>query len=486
MWRPPSFANRTLSFVAAVDLGATSGRVIVFGLESGSITSDEIHRFANQPTWVNDRLIWDFEYLFSETVIGLKKAAGKYRITSSGVDSWAVDYGVIDQAGKLLGPVYAYRDPKHESGLETFYRRMSWPEHYSIAGIQKLALNTVYQLTAEAESERIRDGYKVLLVPDLIAFKATGHVGCEVTNASHTAMLDATSHKWSQKISEAAQVPVRLMAEVTQPGTRLGAWRDRELESLPLVAVASHDTGSAFVAVPFSAAKKCLVVNLGTWALVGTELPHPILNDSAREANFTNEVGYGQTTRFLKNVTGMWLLEQVRAEMLTDGQVASIEDLLVEMQSAPAFSAWINPDDPVFGPPGDMIARIVSNATGQTPQNRGEFVRCVLESLIARVAQRIRLLSDITDTEYEEIVAVGGGSRMAVVCQWLADATQIPVVTGPTEATALGNAIVQWLANGDLTSIAEARTLVRTMSNSRDYQPTDTQDRWLPLIAQMP
>ena len=475
-----------MSFVAAVDLGATSGRVIVFGLDGGTISSDEIHRFTNQPSWVNDRLIWDFDYLFRETTNGLKKALAKYPLASSGVDSWAVDYGVIDQTGDLLGPVYAYRDPKHDLGMAAFYQRMSWPEHYSIAGIQRIALNTVYQLTAEADSSRIRDGYKVLLVPDLIAFKASGHLGCEVTNASHTAMLDATTHQWSPKIAEAAQIPGRLMADVTQPGANLGNWRDPSLKSLPLVAVASHDTGSAFVAVPFSAEKKSLVVNLGTWALVGTELSHPILNDSAREANFTNEVGYGSTTRFLKNVTGMWLLEQVRSEMTTNGQSASIEELLSEMQSAPAFAAWINPDDPIFGPPGDMVSRITNNASGDRPNARGEFVRCVLESLIARVAQRIAFLSELTDTQYQEIVAVGGGSRMAVVCQWLADATQIPVVTGPTEATALGNAIVQWLARGDLASIEEARSLVRAMSDSRYYTPGATQERWLPLIAEMP
>jgi len=474
-----------LSFVAAVDLGATSGRVIVFGLHDNTISSDEIHRFANQPTWVNDRLIWDFDYLFRETTTGLKKALAKYSLTSSGVDSWAVDYGVIDQAGDLLGPVYAYRDPKHDSGLDAFYRRMTWPEHYSIAGIQKLALNTVYQLAAEADSERIKDGYQVLLVPDLIAFKGTGHIGCEVTNASHTAMLDATTHQWSEKIADAARVPTRLMAEITQPGASLGNWRDSDLKSLPLLAVASHDTGSAFVAVPFSAEKKSLVVNLGTWALVGTELSHPILSDAAREANFTNEVGYGSTTRFLKNVTGMWLLEQVRAEMLTNGQVASIEELLDEMKTAPEFAAWINPDNPIFGPPGDMVSRIANNASGVSPSTRGEFVRCVLESLIAKVAQRIALLADLTKTDYQEIVAVGGGSRMAVVCQWLADATQIPVVTGPTEATALGNAIVQWLSSGDLASIEEARSLVKTVSDSRHYSPAPSQERWLPLIAAM-
>lgn len=475
-----------MSFVAAVDLGATSGRVIVFGLVDGLITSEEIHRFANQPQWVGDRLVWDFEYLYGETTVGVQQAAARYPLRSSGVDSWAVDYGVIDKAGELLGPVYAYRDPKHEEGLEEFYTRISWPEHYSIAGIQKIALNTVYQLTAEAETRRIRDGYKVLLIPDLIAFKATGHIGCEITNASHTAMLDANSHTWSAKITEAARTRFDLMAKVTQPGADLGNWRVPGLQKLPLVAVASHDTGSAFVAVPFSFEKKSLVVNLGTWALVGTELSNPILSDAAREANFTNEVGYGSTTRFLKNVTGMWLLEQVRNEMLTNGQTAPIEELLIEMQSAPEFAAWINPDDPLFGAPGGMVSRIASNAEGITPQSRGEFVRCVLESLIARIAQRIDSLSEITNTAYQEIVAVGGGSRMAVVCQWLADATQIPVSTGPTEATALGNAIVQWLANGDLGSIQEARSLVKAMSDSRYYVPTKSQARWLPLIAAMP
>jgi len=475
-----------LSYVAAVDLGATSGRVIVFGLDESGITSDEMHRFANQAKWVDDRLVWDFPYLLSETITGLKRAREKYPLVSCGVDSWAVDYGVIDENNQLLGPVYAYRDPRHDDGMAEFYTRMTWPKHYSIAGIQKIALNTVYQLTGEAGSKRLSEGYKVLLVPDLIANQATGYVGCEISNASHTAMLDARTHRWSPEVLSAASLPSHLLADVVQPGTGLGTWRDKDLEGLPLVSVASHDTGSAFVAVPFNSERPSLVVNLGTWALIGTELSHPVLTDSAREANFTNEIGYGSTTRFLKNVTGMWILEQIRAEMLDGGKQPDIELLLSEMQGAKAFASHINPDDPVFGPPGGMVERIRQNVKGDIPSNRSEFVRCVLESLVARVAQRVGLLGGLTNTTYQEIVAVGGGSRMDIVCQWLADATQMPVVTGPTEATALGNSLVQWLANGDLSSLAQGRELVKQFAGSRHYSPKQSRDGWLPLIEAMP
>ena len=472
-----------MSFVAAVDLGATSGRVIVFGLDDSGITSDEIHRFTNQTKWVNERLVWDFQHLFQETVIGLTKAREKYKLVSSGVDSWAVDYGVINKDNQLLGPVYAYRDPQHDVGMAEFYTRMTWPEHYSIAGIQKIALNTVYQLTGEAGSKRLSEGYKVLLVPDLIANQATGHVGCEVTNASHTAMLDARTHQWSPEVVKAALLPPHLLADVIQPGTALGNWQEPNMRDLPLVSVASHDTGSAFVAVPFNASRPSCVVNLGTWALIGTELPGPILTDESREANFTNEIGYGSTTRYLKNVTGMWILEQIRAEMLDGGQQPEIETLLAEMQGAKPFASHINPDDPIFGPPGEMVERIKHNAAGAVPETRGEIVRCILESLVARVAQRVALLGNLTNRSYQEIVVVGGGSRMGIVCQWLADATQMSVVTGPTEATALGNALVQWLSNGDLASLIEGRDLVKSFSNSKHDSPKQSPETWLPLIG---
>lgn len=462
--------------IAAVDIGATSGRVLVFERNGDALTVDEVHRFPNHPVEAGGRWTWDIVALWDNVIAGLRAAHASGPIDSWGVDSWAVDYGVLTAEGEALGPVYAYRDPRHSRGIALADARVPWVDQYAVAGIQRLPFNTINQLLAEAEPERLRKG-RVLLVPDLLMFLATGEWATELTNASSTALVDARTHKFSAELMQALGLAHVRFAPLQHPGVVRGLTRIKGLPETPVVTVATHDTASAFAAVPMVGVDHAAVLSLGTWALIGTELPAPVLSDAARNANFTNEIGVEDTVRFLKNITGMWLFEECRREWAeADGRDIAVPELLELAAAAGPVAAHIDPDDARWASPGFGATALAASAVGGDITSRGEIIRCIFESVADRVAHHLTTLAALTGRRFEVLHVVGGGSRIALMMQLLADATGLPVLAGPVEATALGNAGVQFIANGDFADIAEFRQWLRTATSDTltltHYTPT--------------
>ncbi len=460
-----------MSRVAAVDIGATSGRVLVFSSDERPLTGTEVHRFSNHPVEVDGRWTWDIEALWRHVVDGLARACESGPIDSWGVDTWAVDYGVVAEDGCLLGPVYAYRDPQHSQGISMADARLPWEEQYAIAGIQRLPFNTVNQLLAESHPSRLAHA-DVMLVPDILMFRATGTRATELTNASSTALVDARSREFSQPLLHALGLDSVRFPPLVRTGSVRGQTSVAGLPALPVVTVATHDTASAFVAVPMQDVEQAAVLSLGTWALLGTELSVPILDEAARRANFTNEIGVDDTVRFLKNITGMWLFEECRREWSeAEGREVTVVELLDLAQAAGPSTGRINPDDPRWARPGFGAAQLAASASERLPSTRGALVRCILDSIAQRVAEEMLALQSITGRAFQVLHVVGGGSRIDLMMQLLADASGVAVVAGPVEATALGNAGVQFIANGDFADLASFRRWLSEVVEVKRFQP---------------
>ena len=461
-----------MSRVAAVDIGATSGRVLVLSCDEHPLTGTEVHRFPNHPFEVDGRWTWDIEALWRNVIEGLARACETGPIDSWGVDTWAIDYGVVADDGSLVGPVYAYRDPQHSQGISIADSRLPWEEQYAIAGIQRLPFNTVNQLLAEADPARLSHTF-VLLVPDLLMFRATGTLATELTNASSTALVDARTRDFSRPLLQALGLEQVRFPPLVRTGSVRGETRVTGLPAMPVITVATHDTASAFVAVPMQDTEHAAVLSLGTWALLGTELPSPVLGDAAREANFTNEIGVDDTIRFLKNITGMWLFEECRREWSeVDAREVTVPELLAMARESGTSSVRIDPDDPRWATPGFGADALAASASASAPLTRGELVRCILESVADRVAAELQVLQRLTGRTFDVLHVVGGGSRIEMMMQLLADATGIAVEAGPVEATALGNAGVQFIANGDFAGVAALRAWLRDVVEVRRYEPS--------------
>ena len=465
--------------VAAVDLGATSGRVIVGQVGRGRLDLSEVHRFPNRPVTAPDgTLRWDFALLLDEVLTGLSAAGA---VDAIGVDTWAVDYGLLDTSGRLLDAPFSYRDPRGERGVERVRRAVSPSEHYAVTGIQHLPFNTVFQLAAD---ERLDEAATMLLLPDLIAFILTGEVGAEATNVSTTALYDARRRGWDLDLAARAGISTSILPAVREPGSVIGtltrevAKRTGLRPDTPVIAVGSHDTASAVVAVPFDLGVAGAYVSSGTWSLVGLELAAPVLSESARAANFTNEGGVDGTTRFLRNVMGLWVLTQA---MQTWG-TTNLTALLAEAASVPAAGPVVDVDDQEFLPPGDMEARVLAacERTGQVaPVGRAAVVRCVLDSLALAHRRAIREAMALTGHDVQVVHLVGGGARNELLCRLTAEACGLPVLAGPVEATALGNVLVQARALGvDLPDLAAMRALVRATNPPVRYEPTGDIGIW--------
>jgi rhamnulokinase len=427
------------SFVA-VDLGATSGRVILGRVSDDRVVLSEAHRF---PTGPQPRpgggFRWDIERIHDEVLTGLRKTAAAEPV-SIGLDSWAVDYGLVDADGRLSGDVRCYRDPRTDGMADVLREYVDDRTLYRSNGLQYLPFNTVYQLLTEPDL----DGKTMLLVPDLLAYRLTGVMGAEVTNASTTGLLDATTREWAWDLVGKTPIPPEVLPPLRRPGEVIG--RASELGDTPVVAVASHDTASAVAAVPASG-DRFAYISCGTWSLVGLELPAPVLTDAAREANFTNEAGLDGTVRFLRNTMGLWLL----SESMRTWPGTSLSDLLRAAAREPAFRSVVNPDLPIFLAPGDIPARIaqVCAETGQPiPDSPAAVVRTILESLALAHASSLRTAARLADRSIEVVHLVGGGSRNELLCQLTADACGLPLLAGPVEASALGNVLVQARAAG--------------------------------------
>jgi rhamnulokinase len=467
---------------AAVDLGASSGRVMVAKVGPDRLGLQEAHRFPNRPVRTAGTLHWDVLGLYAGVLDGLR-AAGRDggHLDGIGIDSWAVDFGLLDADGALLGNPVHYRDARHATAVADVHAVVGAAELYRVTGLQHLPFNTVFQLAAARGTAQLAAARRLLLVPDLLTHWLTGAVGAELTNASTTGLLDVTTGDWAWALIDRLGLARGLFAPIRQPGARLGELRDDVLGEtglagpVPVTAVGSHDTASAVVGVP-AESDRFAYVSCGTWSLVGVELEKPVLTEDSRAAGFTNELGVDGTVRYLRNVMGLWLLQESQRTWAAAGLPADLADLLAAAARVPAFTAVVDPDDARFLPPGDMPARIAASCTetGQTPpQSQAETVRCILDSLALAYRRTVRRAVELSGREVEVVHLVGGGARNALLCQLTADACGLPVVAGPVEAAALGNALVQARATGVLPGdLGTARALLRTTQEMRTYQPT--------------
>ncbi|MEU9064061.1 rhamnulokinase family protein [Streptomyces sp. NPDC048430] len=471
---------------AAVDLGATSGRVITGRVGPDELELTEAHRFANTPVRLPDGLHWDVLALYQGMLDGLRAAARSGPVASVGVDTWAVDYGLLDSDGSLLGLPFHYRDARNAKAAEEVMARFDAQELYGIGGLQHLPFNTVFQLAAHRSTAQWPAARTLLLMPDLLVYWLTGSVGAEVTNASTTALFDARTGDWSDALIGRLGLERSLFPALREPGERAGTLLPHVAGftglpgDTPVTTVASHDTASAVAAVP-ATEPGFAYVSCGTWSLAGLELDAPVLTEESRAANFTNERGVDGTVRYLRNIMGMWLLEECRRTWERDGTPTGLVGLLADAARARPFAAVIDPDDPVFLAPGDMPSRIDAalTRTGQvTPGSPGGYVRCVLESLALAHRRTLREAAALAGRELTRIHLVGGGSRNELLCQWTADATGLPVTAGPAEATALGNVLLQARAHGLVGELTDMRGLVARTQELRHYTPQGDQEAW--------
>lgn len=469
-----------MSAFAAVDLGASSGRVIVGTVDGGRVALHEVNRFANGPVRVAGALHWDILGLYRGVLDGLRAADREAGTLSGvGIDSWAVDYGLLDRDGALLGNPFHYRDGRTDGVPEKVFTTIPADDLYARTGLQVQPFNTVFQLVAAQGTAALAAAHTALLVPDLLGCWLTGVRVAEVTNASTTGLLDATTRTWATDLAERLGIDSTMLPPLLDPGALLGHVReDVGLHgAVPVWTVGSHDTASAVVAVP-AVGDDFAYISCGTWSLVGLELDQPVLTESSRAANFTNEAGVDGTVRYLRNVMGLWVLQESIRTWNEAGLPADLPDLLAAAARVPALTTVVDLDGPTFLPPGDMPARIADEAarTGQTPpQSQAETVRCILDSLALAYRRAVRQASALADRDVSVVHVVGGGVRNELLCQLTADATGLPVVAGPVEGAALGNVLVQARAAGVLSGgLAELRAVGARGLELRRYEPWAT------------
>jgi rhamnulokinase len=469
----------------AVDLGAESGRVLRGGFDGKRVSLDEVHRFPNEPVRVTSGLHWNVLRIIGEVKAGIRKAVARAGAPEGvGVDSWAVDFALLDRDGGLLANPYHYRDGRTEGMMERAFEKASREEIYRTTGIQFIPINTLYQLLAMEGSPTLDVADGLLMIPDLVNHWLTGEMACEFTNATSTQLYNLDAEGWAWKLMEKVGLPGRIFQEIVPPATELGALlpevADEVGAKLPVTAVASHDTASAVVAVP-AERNDFAYISSGTWSLVGVETPRPVTTSEAMRANFTNEGGFGGRTRLLKNVMGLWLLQECRRTWAREGRDYSYEELGRLAEGAPAFGSLVDPDHPTFLSPGDMPARLrrFCEVTGQEPpEGPGEVARCVFESLALKYRTAVEQARELSGRPVGVVHVVGGGARNALLCRLTADATGLPLLAGPVEATALGNVMVQAHASGRVGSLEEIRAVVRGSVETRTHEPVGDADRW--------
>ncbi len=462
----------------AIDLGASSGRGIIGSFDGRRIALRENHRFPNEPVMVGGRFYWDILRIFHEIKQSIRQAVlDGDDIVSIGVDTWGVDYGLLDRSGRLMGNPVHYRDARTDGITAEFEQYLSLDRLYGITGIQSLDFNTVYQLAAELrdDPERLRAADKLLFIPDLLNYFLTGKMATEYTIASTGALLDAAKRTISTEILDAMGIPHGLFPPLVRPGQRLGRLSDALLDEVgqtrvEVIHVASHDTASAVMAVP-AKDKDFIYISSGTWSLLGAELSAPMITPASQANNFTNEGGVEGTIRFLKNIMGLWLVQESRRQWKREGKDYSFADLSAMASAAKPLRCLIDPDDKRFTAPGNMPRRIADycRETGQpVPETEGEIIRCILESLALCYRATIDKINAMRGQAATALNIVGGGTQDKLLCQFAADACGIPVYAGPVEATAIGNIAMQAIAAGELSSLSEARAVVA------DSFPLDT------------
>ncbi len=472
----------------AVDLGAESGRVMLGSIEDGKLSLEEMHRFSNGPVEEHGSLRWDFNRLLAEVKTGIGKAArasgGKAR--GIGVDTWGVDFGLIGADGKLIEAPYHYRDSRTNGMMDQAFAAMPKRDIYQHSGIQFMQLNSLYQVLAlrTAESPALAKTRKLIFMADLFSYFLCGKAFGEYTLASTSQMMDMQTGQWSEAIFQKLSLPLAIMPPIVMPGTVVGELTDAVAQEIgcgkiPVIAVGSHDTASAVLGVP-AGAGKWAYLSSGTWSLMGVELPKAIINDKTFQHQFTNEGGIENTIRLLKNIMGLWLVQECKRQWQREGQDLSYTQLTQMASQAKPFAGHIDCDCSEFLSPGDMPARINKHLsdTGQKPtSDKGQMVRMVLESLALKYRRVLAAIEDITGQTIDVLHVVGGGIKNELLCQFTANALGRKVITGPIEATASGNVLMQAKAAGQIKSVDEARRIVRNSFEMTEYRP-ENQKVW--------
>lgn len=474
--------------MAAVDLGAQSGRVAFGNFDGDRLSVVEVHRFPNIPVRTRGTLHWDVLRLYEEVLEGLTAVAGMSKaVDSVGVDSWGVDFGLLDRDGRLVQNPVHHRDRRTEGAMDGLFAEVPAREIYERTGIQLMPINTLVQLFAAvtADERSLEIAETLLLIPDLLHYWLSGVAACEFTNATTTQCLDPRAQAWATDLLERLRIPAGVFPEVVRPATILGALLDEvaertSLRGVVVVAPATHDTASAVAAVPFRKGGSAYI-SAGTWSLVGMELDAPLIDDNAFSANLTNEGGIDGSVRLLRNVNGLWLVHECQRAWAVEGTSLGFDELVHLAEHAPAFVSFIDPDDPAFLAPGAMPGRIrdfCARTSQPVPEEPGAVIRCILESLALKFRFTIELLARVTGMSPPEVHIVGGGARNRLLCQCTSDATGLPVLAGPEEATVVGNLLGQAIALGELTSLEDARTVVRSSFEPTLYEPTRQAD-WI-------
>ena len=470
-----------MATVLAFDLGASSGRAILVKSDNDGIRMTEVHRFQNSPVFLRDTLYWDFPHLMQEIQKGMQKAYREAGYESLAVDTWGVDFGLLDERGYLLENPVHYRDRRTAETMPKVFSYIPEETLYQITGIQRMPINTIFQLASlrMQRPELLFRADTLLLMPNLIMYFLTGEKQAEFTMASTTAMLDIKTGSWSEFILKELNLRTNLFPPIVQPGASAGTLDASlcarlSIPQVPVINAACHDTASAVASVP-CAEGNFLFLSCGTWSLMGIESPKPIISQDSLRLNFTNEGGISGTTRFLKNIMGLWIVQECLRHWNKEGEV-TFDQLMLEADEAQSFLCAIDPDDARFLVPGNMPQRIKAYLaeTGQRiPQTRGGIIRCVLESLALKYRDTLREIQHVTGQKYDTLYVVGGGSQNSLFMQMTADAIDIPIVAGPAEASALGNAMIQLIALGELSDIADARKRLRSSITLNYYKPTN-------------
>jgi len=475
---------RNKSFFA-FDIGATSGRSILGTLENGRLQMKELTRFPNQMLQIGEHLHWNIYALFEHLKAGLVAAKNEgVEITSIGIDTWGVDFALIAEDGTILGAPYAYRDPHTVNAPERYFKKIPREKVYELTGIQVMNFNSLYQLFAlsQANNSLLKATKEILFMPDALAYMLTGNKVVEYTIASTSQMLNPRTKKFENELLEMAGVNPAILGDIVMPGHVIGTLRDdiaeeSELGKVQIVAVAGHDTASAVAAVPASN-ENFAYLSSGTWSLMGIEVKDAIINEQTAKLNFTNEGGIEGTTRFLKNITGMWLLEQCLKEWKKEGITYAYEKLVQMAETVPAFKSLIDPDHISFANPVSMSQAIrdYCAASGQVvPVSHAELVRCIFESLALKYHYVLGKLKGLAPFQIEKLHVIGGGSKNPLLNQWTANAISIPVIAGPSEATAIGNIMIQAKAAGCVDSLQEMRRIIGESVQLDEFVPENTE-----------
>jgi len=465
--------------VLSFDFGASSGRAMLATFDGEKISMEEIHRFSNDPVIVNGTMYWDVLRLFFEIKTGITKATNMGGFDAIGIDTWGVDFGLIDKRGKLISNPVHYRDTRTEGVWEEVFKIIPKDELYRRTGIQFMRFNTIYQLMylKNHEPEILENAEKMLLIPDLFCYMLTGEIHAEASIASTTNLLDPNSRNWDFELIEKLGLDKNIFPEIIKGGETYGMLskeicEELGCESVPVIAVCEHDTASAVVATP-SDTNDFVYISCGTWSLFGVEAAEPILNERASAMNFTNEGGYKDTVRFLKNIMGLWLIQESRRQWKREGEEVSFDLLEKEALASEPFKCFIDVDDASFETAGNLPRRVKAfcEKTGQyVPQTRGEVMRCIYQSLAMKYKYTLNKLREIGGRDYNSINMLGGGIKDKLLCQMTADACNVKVLAGPTEATVMGNVAVVFASLGEIKDLGELRRVTAASTDLKFYE----------------